>query len=307
MILRSQKFTKKVKTYKLNVEEYIGHGTFGVVYKGKDRAHDDRPVAAKEINAKIHPRVWSQNFEKLLHLRNENVLEIFDIDRDEEKGVVWFIMEFCPHGDLNSFFRKHNPAMDSRLKIIHGISSGVAFLHDKGIIHRDVKPGNILVASQDPLVVKLADFDLIKCLDEDYLTSAMSTNVGTLEFKAPEFFRRPKPTEKLKYHRTVDIFAGGLTYLAIIQHKEGQMWLIPRIETLQDHPDAFEPIGRLMWERENYNGPCVDIVDLQTECSPEIRRAKRLICDMTKADPNCRPKACVVKQRCEVKKRYCAA
>ena len=104
--------------------------------------------------------------------------------------------------------------MDTTLKLMRQIMSGISYLHNQDIIHRDIKPGNILVASEDPLVIKLTDFDVTKCLDPDIETSGMSSNVGTNVFKAPEFFMK-----KIKYHHNVDIYATGLKFLAIVQHK----------------------------------------------------------------------------------------
>ena len=71
------------------------------------------------------------------------------------------------------------------------------------------------VASQFPLQIPFTDFDVSKCLDPEVETSLMTSNVGTLAFKAPEFFQRTSPC-KIEYHRNVDIYAAGLTFLAII-------------------------------------------------------------------------------------------
>ena len=112
---------------------------------------------------------------------------------------------------------------------MYGIAKGISYLHSNNIIHRDVKPANILIASAIPLTPKLADFDISKALDFDAETSVMSSNVGTLAFKAPEFFMRSGG--KLEYHRNVDVYAAGLTFLAMIQASEKSRKLVPHIET----------------------------------------------------------------------------
>ena len=111
------------------------------------------------------------------------------------------------------------------------ITRGIEFLHSQNIIHRDIKPGNILVGNTRQLQVKLADFDVTKILDPDIETSAMSSNVGTNAFKSPEFFRKNKQG-KIQYHCSVDTFAASITFLAIIKYENGsRKMLIPHIET----------------------------------------------------------------------------
>ena len=84
-------------------------------------------------------------------------------------------------------------------------------------------------------IVKLGDFGLSKFLDPDDITSAMSSNVGTLAFKAPEFWDR-KPNDRIRYHRNVDVYAAGLTFTAMLQAKPGHN-LVPKAE---DSLQSFE-------------------------------------------------------------------
>ena len=76
------------------------------------------------------------------------------------------------------------------LEMMLQIGSGVEYLHKSRIIPRDIKPANVPVHRANPLSLKLTDFDFSKCLDPNVETSVMTSNVGTLAFKAPEFFQR---------------------------------------------------------------------------------------------------------------------
>ena len=117
--------------------------------------------------------------------------------------------------------------------------------------------------SEIPLVLNLTDFDISKCLDPEVGTSLMTSNVGTLAFKAPEFFLRISQG-KMEYHRSVDIYAAGLTFLAILQGEKGKRMLIPHIETPRDDSELHVPsIGQLISERIKYKVPEFSIVKIE--------------------------------------------
>ena len=115
---------------------------------------------------------------------------------------------------------------------------------------------SLLMANETQPVPKLTDFDLSKSLSSQ--SETMHSNVGSLSFKAPEFFKHIGG--KLEYQRNVDIFAAGLTLLAMIQAKDGSRKLIPCIETPQDDSELYHPIGQLIAERIKYNVPELEIV-----------------------------------------------
>ena len=198
---------------------------------------------------------------------------------------------------------------------------GVEFLHRQNIIHRDIKPSNTLVSCDNPVLVKLTDFDFSKILEENYGTSLMTTNVGTPAFKAPEFYLRNEEL-KIQYHRNVDIYALGLTYLAMIQGNNG---LVPQIETPNDDSERYAPIGRIIAERIRYKKEPLEVIPEDTKSSSssvrssqllkgaskaasrdsvgtvtlEIERMKTLIREMTHHEPEKRPSAAHIRMDLE--------
>ena len=191
------------------------------------------------------------------------------------------MMPFCEHGDLNYFYKRNEVSHEMNIDGMKQIMAGISYLHSQDIVHRDIKPGNILVSAETPLRLLLADFDVSKCLDPEVETSLMTSNVGTLAFKAPEFFQRTSPG-KIEYHRNVDIYAAGLTFLAILQAEKGKKMLIPQIETPMDDTELHVPsIGLLISERIKYNIPELNIVTLNGPLS----NLKQLISEMTCVNP----------------------
>ena len=266
----------KVKSYSINQKNVLGQGAFGIVYQGIDAKKNT--IAAKRIDGNKHPRVLSQGFYRFLDLDHPNVMKILDVEKTE--CIVWMMMPFCEFGDLNGFYKTRDVLHRANLDVMKQIIAGIKYLHSQDIVHRDIKPGNILVASDIPLVLQLADYDVSKCLDPEVETSLMTSNVGTLAFKAPEFFQRTSPG-RIEYHRNVDIYAAGLTFLAILQADKGKR-LIPHIETPIDDSELHVPsIGQLVAERIKYNVPELNIVSL----SGRQKKVKFIINRMTCFNP----------------------
>ena len=201
----------------------------------------------------------TKDLDKLMTLDHPNIVKIFDIHQVD--STIWMFMEFCEFGDLNSFFPKHKLTRHEKLTLITDITQGVEYLHANNIIHRDIKLMNILIASHKLIVAKLTDFDFSKFLEPNYDASLMTTNVGTAAFKAPEFYQRNEKGT-INYHRNVDIFALGLTFLSMIQ---GNKNLLPQIETPNDSSELHLPIGSLLAERIRYGKKPLEVIPRREE------------------------------------------
>ena len=292
-IFGAKKQLLKVKSFSINQRDVLGQGAFGVVFKGTDAKKNT--IAAKRIDGYAHPRILTQNFDRFLQLNHQNVTKILDVDKSE--NMVWMMMPLCELGDMNAFFRTRDASLETNVNIMKQITAGIEYLHNQDIVHRDIKPGNVLVVSESPIQLQLTDFDVSKCLDPEVETSLMSSNVGTLAFKAPEFFQRTSPG-KIEYHRNVDIYAAGLTFLAILQAEKGKKMLIPHIETPMDDSELHVPsIGQLIAERIKYRVPELSIVKIE---EPQ-RSLMSLISQMTCINPEERLSASKVLDFLEVR------
>ena len=282
-------FVGKMFGYTIDFLQELGRGGFGTVYQGFDDT--ESTVAIKKVS-KSDRRKASTEAVKFYFLKNrllhENILKVHDVKTWMDS--MWIVMEFCNLGDLNKFFNDFPCKIDSKAKIIimRQIAKGVPFLHRNNVAHRDIKPGNILVKSESSqAVIKLGDFGLSKFLDPEGLTSAMSSNFGTLTFKAPEFWDKTSDN-RVQYHRDVDIYATGLTFTAILQAKPGH-GLTPNAEGFLLPSELKMPIGLAALNRNANDHAQISVVlsDRYND-SITVRRVKCIIEQMTRFSPKSR-------------------
>ena len=137
----------KVKSYSINQAQILGQGAFGTVFKGSDGKKNT--IAAKRIDAGKHPKILTQDFGRFLQLDHPNVMKILDVEKKEK--VVWMMMPLCEFRDLNNFFKTKQISHEINIDVIRQIMAGISYLHSQDIVHRDIKPGNILISSEAPL------------------------------------------------------------------------------------------------------------------------------------------------------------
>jgi len=178
------------------IKRGIGHGGFGEIYY----AHSD---AGKEVALKLIRRnldVELRGIRHCLNLKHPNLLDLYDI-RQDDQGDTWVVMEYVGGESLEDALADHPQGMPLPMAMawFHGLAAGVAYLHDRGIVHRDVKPGNVF--SNDG-VVKVGDYGLSKFVSCSR-RSGQTESVGTVHYMAPEVAGG-------RYGREIDIYAMGV-------------------------------------------------------------------------------------------------
>jgi len=168
----------------------IGRGGMGVVWRARDELLD-RDVAVKEIiwppyfteeeqQAACHRA--SREAQMAARLNHRNVIRVFDIV--EEDGCPWIVMELLPHRSLRDLVEDEGPLTPAQAaRVGLGILAALRAAHAEGIIHRDVKPANILIGPGDRVV--LTDFGIACAADNPTLTTA-SVLIGSPSYIAPE-------------------------------------------------------------------------------------------------------------------------
>ncbi len=268
----------------LRFEDKLGEGGFGVVFKG---VWGHAPVAIKQL--KLH-RLSGSALEEFGHettvmfgLRHPNIVQLFAVC--VEPGRVCMVMEYMPKGSL--FQVLHDPkevlGWGTKYQIATKIAGALAVLHEKGIIHRDLKSPNVLLDKE--YQPKITDFGLARVKTETTSTSTASGSQGTVSWMAPECFKRGgKITSK------ADIFSFGMLLWELVTRKlpyEGAAapaivihWITSgEKETIpEETPAGLKKMIQDCWETEPSRRPTATVIFetlkglSSTECSAEARR-----------------------------------
>ncbi|MDT7581367.1 MAG: eukaryotic-like serine/threonine-protein kinase [Pseudonocardiales bacterium] len=201
------------------LEQRIGAGAMGAVWRGTDELLN-RTVAVKELLAAAEPPTAAgveqleESRQRLMRegrigarLQHPHVISMFDVVVHEDRP--WLVMEYLPSRSLAAVLNETGP-MGPReaAEVGRQVADGLAAAHAAGVVHRDVKPGNVLIA--DDGRVKLTDFGVSRAVDDVQLTRT-GLIAGTPAFLSPEVARGQVPTA------ASDIFALGATLYASVE------------------------------------------------------------------------------------------
>lgn len=185
----------------------------GVVYKARQR-QADRLVALKVM--RDHDRVSERDKQRftaevraLGHLSHPHIVAVFEVG--EENGCPYFTMEYVDGKPLSE--RQHDAerlTAAQAARLIEDLAGAVQAAHDVGVLHRDIKPGNILIGPQG--VAKLTDFGLAKHLDQDTGLTIAGSAVGTPSYMSPEQARG----DLAQLGPATDIYALGATFYELL-------------------------------------------------------------------------------------------
>ncbi|MET9731970.1 serine/threonine-protein kinase [Streptomyces sp. NPDC006458] len=175
------------------IEREIGRGGMAVVYQARD-LRLERTVALKLLAPELarndtFRRRFTHESRVAAALDHPNIVPVFEAG--ETDGVLYIAMRYVPGSDLRHLLDRQGPLpLSAALRIVAQVASALDAAHEHGLVHRDVKPGNVLVArgtdSDHPEHVYLTDFGLTKkSLSLTGFTS-VGQFVGTLDYVAPE-------------------------------------------------------------------------------------------------------------------------
>ncbi len=192
------------------IEAELGRGGMGVVY----RAHQpslERTVAIKLLSSDLigdpdGVRRFRLEAKSVAKLNHPNIVQVYDIE--EEENLLYLVMEFVDGESLDGLITKSVLTESRCLKIVAEIADALHFAHEKGIVHRDVKPANVLMTSDGR--VKVADFGLAYLIDREGGVTRTGFLVGSPNYMSPE------QATGQKIDRRSDIYSLGVVLFRML-------------------------------------------------------------------------------------------
>jgi tRNA A-37 threonylcarbamoyl transferase component Bud32 len=198
----------------LELQELLGHGGMGAVYKAR-QAKLDRLVALKVLpRALAQGPGFAERFARearaLARLNHPNIVALYDFG--EVEGLYFLLMEYVDGANLRQALAEGRLPADRALPVVVEVCSALQYAHDEGVVHRDVKPENILLDKKGR--VKIADFGLAKLLGLTRPTAGLTVSqqvMGTPHYMAPEQQERP-----LEVDHRADIYSLGVVLYELL-------------------------------------------------------------------------------------------
>jgi serine/threonine-protein kinase len=203
--------TEKIGKYR--IVERIGRGGMGTVFK----AHDpilNRQVALKVISGELgvteemRARFYREA-RACAKLSHPNIIVVYDLGEDE--GRLFIVMELLEGEELKSIIgQRKSLSLETKLALMIQVCEGLHYAHERGIIHRDIKPGNVFVLRQGQ--VKILDFGIARVATSDPGLTKTGLIMGTLRYMSPEQARGRGD------HRS-DIFSVGAVFYELLAYR----------------------------------------------------------------------------------------
>ena len=230
---------RQIGKYRIQAE--LGRGGFGVVYSAYDPTVS-RPVALKVLTALGDSQLLSRFKNEAAaagNLRHQNIVTIYDFGDDD--GLPYIVMELLEGEDLNQIIASRKPMpLLQKVSIMVQVADGLGCAHRAGVVHRDVKPGNIRLLPDG--TVKLMDFGIARLVAGSAGTRLTRQGhvIGTLYYMAPEQVLGEE-VDSLS-----DIFAYGSTFYELLTGKHPFQGSDPRSVFHKITMEDPEPIRNLV-------------------------------------------------------------
>ncbi len=265
--------------------ETIGVGNFGRVYLYKNSK--GKRIAVKRIKSKTDPKENARNqylvsrelkvIGKLKH--HKNVLDFYYHKIIDDR--IHIFMELCG-GNLKEFLSERTLNLKSKIDILSQVADGMTFIHAERIIHKDLKPDNILIKDfgAEEALIKITDFGLAHPLDHDDHTTTLSLSFGgTRPYMAPELVQTQLSGEQThKKNYKVDVWSLGVVSYKVL--KGDYPFKYPNITmnftAAEEIPKDFKEFNN-----EEFTALLVKIFDQDPKERPSMKEVHQSLCKIT--------------------------
>jgi eukaryotic-like serine/threonine-protein kinase len=179
--------TPRVFSNRYELTHLIARGGMAQVYRARDRQLD-RPVALKVLFPELSvDRAFVERFRReaqaAANLSHPNIVPVFDWG--EDSGSYFIVMEFVDGRPLSAVLRESGPLSAQQTATIGAhVAAALAFAHRHGVVHRDVKPGNVLITADG--IVKVTDFGIARAMNTEESLTQTGAVMGTAAYFSPE-------------------------------------------------------------------------------------------------------------------------
>ena len=201
------------------IKGVLGKGAMGLVYDGHDPNLDRRvaikTILTRQLDAKEQKEV-AMRFERevmaVARLNHRNIVQVYDFG--SESDLAYIVMEFIQGRELESYFKKGERFdMKNLLRLQIELLDALDFAHEAGIIHRDVKPANIMIDAGGH--AKLTDFGVARMTDGPTgEATRMGKQIGTPSYMSPE------QIQGVPLDRRSDVFSAGIIFYQFLTGKK---------------------------------------------------------------------------------------
>uniref|UniRef100_A0A8C5KGT7 Inhibitor of nuclear factor kappa-B kinase subunit epsilon n=1 Tax=Jaculus jaculus TaxID=51337 RepID=A0A8C5KGT7_JACJA len=250
--------------YLWHTDDLLGQGATASVYKARNKKSGEL-VAVKVFNSASYLRpleVQVREFEVLRKLNHENIVKLFAVEETGSSRQKVLVMEYCSSGSLLSVLESPENAFglheEEFLVVLRCVVAGMNHLRENGIVHRDIKPGNVmrLMGEEGQSIYKLSDFGAARELDDD---EKFVSVYGTEEYLHPDMYERAvlRKPQKKAFGVAVDLWSIGVT---LYHAATGSLPFVPfggprRNKEIMYQIITEKPAGAISGIQRRENGP----------------------------------------------------
>src|ERR1700688_3497374 len=226
----------RVFSNRYELTHLIARGGMAQVYRARDRQLD-RPVALKVLFPELSvDRAFVERFRReaqaAANLSHPNIVPVFDWG--EDSGSYFIVMEFVDGRALSSILRTAGPLHPDRAaEIAADVAGALAYAHRHGVVHRDVKPGNVLITEEG--TIKVTDFGIARAVNTEESLTQTGAVMGTATYFSPE------QAEGMGVDSRSDIYSLGVVLFEMVTGRPPFMGDTPvavASKHVRDHPPA---------------------------------------------------------------------